>query len=153
MQPESQNHTTFDSPTVDIPTGSAHRLLRSSLEQVFRDVQLSADLPPENRLEVRAALRHVCAVARRSGMRAEQLLVLIKDVWSCLPAGISRVQSVHGDERLAFVITACVDEYYGVSAPERAGVSAPERAGVSAPERASQVGDSTTDAPPREATP
>jgi hypothetical protein len=50
--------------------------------------------------------------AKRAGLRAEQLLVLIKDVWSALPAGISRVQSVHGDERLNYVISTCVDEYY-----------------------------------------
>ena len=50
--------------------------------------------------------------ARRAGLRAEQLLVLIKEVWSGLPAGISRVQTMHGDERLNYVISTCVDEYY-----------------------------------------
>lgn len=64
------------------------------------------------RRELRAALRQVCVDARRSGLRAEQLLVLIKDVWSGMPAGISRVKALHGDERLNYVISTCVDEYY-----------------------------------------
>ena len=55
----------------------------------------------------------MCTEARRSGLRAEQLLVMIKEVWSAIPAGISRVTSMHGDERLNYVISTCVDEYYG----------------------------------------
>jgi hypothetical protein len=59
------------------------------------------------------------------GLRAEQLLVLIKDVWSAMPAGISRVQSAHGDDRLNYVISTCVDEYYG-SSVDATSVDAPE---------------------------
>jgi hypothetical protein len=62
----------------------------------------------------------VCVDARRSGLRAEQLLVLIKDVWSGIPAGISRVTALHGDERLNYVISTCVDEYYAAEASNEA---------------------------------
>jgi hypothetical protein len=114
MHSESQNHTTFDASIGESPIGAANRRLRSRLEMAFRDVRAqSADAAPEQRRELRAALRDVCADARRAGLRAEQLLVLIKDVWSGLPAGISRVQTVRGDERLNYVISTCVDEYYG----------------------------------------
>jgi hypothetical protein len=90
-----------------------HRL-RSSLEMVFQDPHLqTADASPSAHRELRAALRQVCMEARHSGLRAEQLLVMIKDVWSGIPAGISRVRSMHGDERLNYVISTCVDEYYG----------------------------------------
>jgi hypothetical protein len=61
---------------------------------------------------LRPALRQVCRDARHAGLRAEQLLVLIKEVWSGLPASSSRAQSVHGDERLNHVISVCVNEYY-----------------------------------------
>jgi hypothetical protein len=68
---------------------------------------------------LRAALRLVCIDARRAGLRAEELLVMIKDVWSGLPAGVSRLPSVHGDERLNYVISTCVDEYYAPVSRER----------------------------------
>lgn len=113
MLPDSPSQYSFDSHTNEhVSVTTTHRL-RSSLEQVFQDPHLqSADAPPSMRRELRAALRQVCVDARRSGLRAEQLLVLIKDVWSGMPAGISRVKALHGDERLNYVISTCVDEYY-----------------------------------------
>ena len=114
MHSESRNHPTFDASIGESAIGAENRRLRARLEVAFRDVRaLSADAAPEQRRELRAALRDVCAEARRAGLRAEQLLVMIKDVWAGLPAGISRVQTVHGDERLNYVISTCVDEYYG----------------------------------------
>ncbi len=114
MHPESQNHTTFDAIVGESAIGAANRRLRSKLELAFQDVRAhNADAAPEHQREIRGALRDVCAEARRAGLRAEQLLVLIKEVWSALPAGISRVQAMRGDERLNYVISTCVDEYYG----------------------------------------
>jgi hypothetical protein len=87
---------------------------------VFQDAHLqNADASASAHRELRAALRQVCTDARHSGLRAEQLLVLIKDVWSGIPAGISRVTSMHGDERLNYVISTCVDEYYGSEADDQ----------------------------------
>ncbi|MEP7065222.1 MAG: hypothetical protein ABI889_04245 [Gemmatimonadota bacterium] len=98
-------------------TPNTSRRLRASLEMVFRDVQLqTADAPASAHRELRESLRQVCMDARHSGVRAEQLLVLIKDVWSGIPAGISRSTAMHGDERLNFVISTCVDEYYATDA-------------------------------------
>jgi hypothetical protein len=126
MHPESQNHTSFDAPVVESVVGTATRRLRSKLELVFQNAEWqTADAAPEQRRELRAALRDVCAEARRAGLRAEQLLVLTKEVWSSLPAGLSRIHTVHGDERLNYVISACVDEYYGA---EPSGVHAKREA-------------------------
>ena len=119
MHSDSQNHTTFDASAGESAIGLANRRLRSRLEKTFRDVRAqSADAAPDQRRELRASLREICGDARRAGLRAEQLLVLIKDVWSAMPVGISRVQSVHGDERLNYVISTCVDEYYAGGAGE-----------------------------------
>ena len=116
MHPDSQNHMAFDVSVGESAVGTANRRLRSRLELAFRDVRAqNADAAPEQRRELRDSLREICAEARRAGLRAEQVLVLIKDVWSAMPAGISRVQSVHGDDRLNYVISMCVDEYYGAS--------------------------------------
>ncbi|MBK5189551.1 MAG: hypothetical protein JJD97_15010 [Gemmatimonadaceae bacterium] len=122
MQPESRNETPYDARVAETSIGSTNRRLRAILEKTFHEVQLqSADAPADQQRDMRAALRTVCVEARRSGLRAEQLLVLIKDVWSGLPAGLSRVQSMHGDERLSYVISTCVDEYYGEQAADSPG--------------------------------
>jgi hypothetical protein len=119
MQPDSPNSQPSDSRIGEITGVNTNHRLRTSLEMVFQDAHLqTADASPSAHRELRAALRRVCTDARHSGLRAEQLLVLIKDVWSGIPAGISRVKSMHGDERLNYVISACVDEYYGNQADE-----------------------------------
>ena len=116
MLPDSPNHHPPDSRINESVSTSTNRRLRRSLEIVFQDAHLqNADASASAHRELRAALRQVCTDARHSGLRAEQL---IKDVWSGIPAGISRVKSMHGDERLNHVISTCVDEYYGAEADE-----------------------------------
>ncbi len=122
MHSEHPNRPRSELRNIDSSSsGTTHRL-RSTLEVVFQDESLQhADAPPSAHRELRAALRKVCIDARHSGLRAEQLLVLIKEVWAGIPAGLSRVTSTHGDERLSFVISTCVDEYYGTVDEERSG--------------------------------
>jgi hypothetical protein len=113
MESKSADETPREAFAGDGTSGSENRRLRASLQTVFRDAGLQyADGPTAERPALRAALRQVCTEARRAGLRAEELLVIIKEVWSALPAGISRLPSVHGDERLNYVISTCVDEYY-----------------------------------------
>ena len=64
----------------------------------------------------RDPMRELCAAARASEVRAETLILAIKDGWRRLP-------QAHGSNRLdaevtlAEVITRCIREYYG---PRRA---------------------------------
>ncbi|HSU95453.1 MAG TPA: hypothetical protein VLI43_17220 [Gemmatimonadaceae bacterium] len=119
MQPDSPNSQPSNSRFGESTIVNTNHRLRTSLEMVFQEAHLqTADATPNARRELRSALRQICEDARHSGLRAEQLLVLIKDVWSGIPAGISRVRSMHGDERLNYVISTCVDEYYGNQAEE-----------------------------------
>jgi hypothetical protein len=114
MESKSADHSSPDAFSGASGPANASRQLRTRLQSVFLDPALRyADAPSAERRDLRVALREVCADARECGLRAEQLLVIIKDVWSTLPAGISHVPSVHGDERLNYVISICVDEYYG----------------------------------------
>lgn len=122
MEADSASETPLDDFLIESSYVSAQRRLRSSLLTVFQNSGLQlADAAAASHTDVRAALSQICADARRSGMRAEQLLVLIKDVWSELPVGIARMPSAHGDERLNYVITTCVDEYYAHVAGESEG--------------------------------
>lgn len=113
MEPTPQEKSLAVPTAGALPQGTADRKLRATLCRIFQDSRLDlADMRADADNRLRPALRQVCRDARHAGLRAEQLLVVIKEVWSALPAGLSRVQSVHGDERLNFVISVCVDEYY-----------------------------------------
>ena len=114
MEPNPQGKSLADPSDGTTPLGTTNRKLSAALRRVFQDSRLDlADMRADADQRLRPALSQVCSDARHAGLRAEQLLVLIKEVWSGLPAGLSRVQSVHGDERLNYVISVCVDEYYG----------------------------------------
>ena len=64
---------------------------------------------PDGRLH--EALRRTCAAAHARGLRAEQLLVLVKDAWNELPE-VRRLPRHDADGMLARVVTLCVGEYY-----------------------------------------
>lgn len=66
---------------------------------------------------VRELIRMTCNLAHDRGLRAEQLLVLIKAAWSGLPEGQRRPRHDDGDV-LARVITVCIHEYYAKGAAE-----------------------------------
>ena len=61
---------------------------------------------------LQSALQRVSAEARERTMRPEQLLVVLKDVWSTLPE--VRAMSVAGEQvrLLQHVVTMCIKEYY-----------------------------------------
>ena len=64
------------------------------------------------RADVEVPLRAVCARAHRSGLRVEQLLVLVKSAWRELPE-TRRVEALASrDEQLDSVITALIEQYY-----------------------------------------
>jgi hypothetical protein len=114
VESKALNHPFGDSFVGNASRVSSNQHLRNSVQSIFESPALQlADGLPSARAEIRLSLRQLCADARESGLRAEQLLVLLKDVWSELPATIVRTPSIHGDERLNYVITTCVDEYYG----------------------------------------
>src|ERR1700733_8327546 len=62
--------------------------------------------------DVRRALRALCDDARAAGVRAEQLVIAIKQGWSSLHSDRPRARSDGPDELLNQVITLCIDEYY-----------------------------------------
>lgn len=114
MEPNPQGQPHADPSEGTTSSGTASRKVRATLRRIFQESRLDlADMRAGADDRLRPALSQVCSDARHAGLRAEQLLVLIKEVWSALPTGLSRVQSVHGDERLNYVISVCVDEYYG----------------------------------------
>jgi hypothetical protein len=61
---------------------------------------------------LRSELRAVCAEARRLDMRAEQLVVVIKEVWNSIPAARSHARPADAQSLLSRVVSYAVDEYF-----------------------------------------
>ncbi|MDQ2931220.1 MAG: hypothetical protein M3Y05_10450 [Gemmatimonadota bacterium] len=58
--------------------------------------------------ELRRSLRTACATARLQRVRAEQLLMDVKQIWMSIPSMLA----TRTTERLGEIVTACIDEYY-----------------------------------------
>ncbi len=83
-------------------------VLRRAVSTVASDRSLSAGL--------HESMVRLCSLAHKRGVRAEQLLVMIKDAWSALPEA-KRALKDHSDEVLSRVITLCIDEFYAGGSP------------------------------------
>lgn len=78
--------------------------LESALQSYLADSNEVGALQP--------ALRNIASEAREKNMRAEELLVLLKNVWFALPQ-IRRMQEGETQSRLLQrVVTLCIREYY-----------------------------------------
>jgi len=89
------------------PTPSAEALsaLRSALEEYLTTSGETPSLQP--------ALRRIALEARQQKIHAEQLLIVLKDVWFELPQ-IARTPNEKQNELLQRVVTFCIREYYSV---------------------------------------
>lgn len=59
------------------------------------------------------AIRDLSVEARERGIHAEQLLVLLKDLWFGLPQIRSAAPGDQRPEMLQRAVTLCIREYYG----------------------------------------
>jgi hypothetical protein len=62
--------------------------------------------------DVEPALRLVATEARQKQMRAEHLLVVLKDVWYSLPGVNHAQEGVTQDAALQRVVSCCIRAYY-----------------------------------------
>ena len=61
---------------------------------------------------LQSTLRQMSTEARAKDLRAEQLLVVLKDVWSTLPEVRGMTDSTAQIRTLQRVVTMCIKEYY-----------------------------------------
>ena len=78
--------------------------LESALQKYLADTAEIATLQP--------ALRRIAAEAREKKMPAEQLLVLLKDIWFRLPQVRKTPEGEKQTRMLQSVVTLCIREYY-----------------------------------------
>jgi hypothetical protein len=82
--------------------------LRVAIERSLCEGELRS--PPNSDIDedLHKSLCIACAKARLQRVRAEQLLIDLKQIWMSLPSMLS----TRTGERLNEVVTACIDEYY-----------------------------------------
>ena len=86
--------------------------LRELLLRMVRAERMLADGKPRAGDDIRDALRRLCDDARLHALRAEQLVIAIKQGWSSLHQEHPRPRVAGPDVLLNHVITLCIDEYY-----------------------------------------
>jgi hypothetical protein len=62
--------------------------------------------------QLRQALQHMATEARAKDIQAEQLLVVLKDIWYRLPSVRTVREPVDQIQLLQRVVTMCIREYY-----------------------------------------
>jgi hypothetical protein len=61
---------------------------------------------------LRSELRSLCADAKRMDMHAEQLVVVIEEVWNSIPAARAHARPADAQSLLSRVVTMVLGEYY-----------------------------------------
>lgn len=94
-------NTTPDGPSL---SDESIAILRSALTEFLADSTRPSRLQP--------ALRRIAIEARENRMHAEQLLLVLKDVWYSLPQVAGNLATPEQNHLLQRVVTLCIREYY-----------------------------------------
>lgn len=86
--------------------------LRTALLDVVEGKAMWADL--------RGPVRRLCVFAHSEDLRAEELLVRFKEVWSSLPPLAELPRGRQRNDLMAKVATMCIEEFYGPPAGDAA---------------------------------
>lgn len=78
---------------------------------MLRGVADGIRLGPQRNYGPGEAMRAVCQNARLCGLRAEQLVVVLKESWRKLPE-VRRLDRYESEEVLARIIHDCIEAYY-----------------------------------------
>jgi hypothetical protein len=81
--------------------------LRTAIERSLCDGEMYGSLESVVDGDLRKSIRVACAKARLQRVRAEHLLIDVKQLWSAIPTVLTRT-----GKRLDVIVTACIDEYY-----------------------------------------
>jgi hypothetical protein len=82
-------------------------LALSALSEAVRAVDASDDAHERTMQPLRSA----CARAREAGLHAEDLIVILKDVWRELP-DVQKMERAESNNTLAHIVSSCIEEFY-----------------------------------------
>jgi hypothetical protein len=92
--------------------------LRVAIERWLRELALQHSPSSGIDEHVRKSLRVACAKARLQRVRAEHVVVDLKQLWITIPS----VPSSRSDARMNALVSACIDEYYSSSKDHHSGI-------------------------------
>jgi hypothetical protein len=105
LQPRSETDPRRDTGVTDGQfTERAGTALRSALQAHLKQ--------PVTDQNLRRALGALCIDARRRDVRPEQLILILKQVWSNLPE-LQHRNANRQQDVLDRIVTICIEEYYG----------------------------------------
>lgn len=116
---DSDFHSPESTPVGDRGASvEANAALRTVIQLTLRtDLRRVLAGCPLDHSGLRENMRTIGAHARRHRLRAEQLLILIKEECAALPEARQLQATPAGTDTFARVITMAVDEYYGNPRP------------------------------------
>ena len=92
---------------------SQYTVLRLKIESaVMTEIHLHESHRALADSTLRTDLRAACALAKRLDMRAEQLVIVIKEVWNSIPAARSHARPADAQSLLSRVVSLAVDEFF-----------------------------------------
>jgi hypothetical protein len=116
MKMTHENDSLFDDRIERLapPPESSKTALRTVIQITLRtDLRRVLAGCPVEQSGLRENLRTICAHAHRHHLLAEQLLILIKEVYAAIPEGRRLLANPVQSETLNQLISIAVEEYYG----------------------------------------
>jgi hypothetical protein len=104
VDPHDRPWSASSAPQLRILSDAAVTALRGALQALVGDYAPPGDL--------RRAIVLMCDEARRNGLRAEQLVITIKQAWESIPEVCRHVSVEQRTRVLSGVVTMCIDEFY-----------------------------------------
>jgi hypothetical protein len=89
------------------------RELRDAIERSLCEGEMYDSSDKRIDDELRKSLRVACAKARLQRVRAEHVVIDLKQIWTLIPTMLT----TRTETRLSEIITACIAEYYDKDAP------------------------------------
>lgn len=115
---DPQERNTEQTSRVDDDPAAQRTAIRELLELPLRTaVWRLANEGTYDQSALRDELRAVCEDARQRGLRAEQLLIAVKEIWANEPIARDIARNAGGTPFLTQVVTMALDAYYAISNP------------------------------------
>lgn len=92
--------------------GSPH--LEAKTIEALRTALARSITQGDHEADLRDLLCRTAAEAREKGIRAEQLLVALKDIWFSLPELTNKTATDVDNALLQDLVSRCIQEYYAV---------------------------------------
>lgn len=104
---EHHGHSTTGSPALSSSDATVRALQDAMQRQLSMDSTSNVCTP-----ELTHAIRAMCVNARQRGLRAEEVIILFKSMWTSLPVANAQLIGQRRTELLERAVALCIKSYY-----------------------------------------